>query len=302
MTPMSGALDWLAVGDVAEERPASGPAILGGGAARLAAHAAALSARTALVAKLGSDEAGRRVREALERLKVDLRWLRDAPGLRTTIWHQPDRDPQQRRVERGADLSLRLDELPPTSVSAALTVVSGYSLSVEPARSAALGALSGASARGGRSALLLEADLLWWTNARMTRRVLEPALAAADSVALQAADARALFGAVDDREALRLLAGMGPRVVYLAEQDGSVLLREGGRIHSCPAALGEDAPRDRYAGPAAFWVALAHRSAPRKAAADSIRYAQSVRRAGAPRQPHPSLPAAGRVREGLSRL
>ena len=289
MTPMSGALDWLAVGDVAEERTtASGPGILGGGAARLTAHAAALRARTALVGKVGADEAGHRVRDSLERLRVDLRWLREAPGLRTTIWHQPDGEPQLRRVERGADLALRLDELPPPSVTAALTVVSGYSLSVEPARSAALGAITGAKARGGRSALLLEADLLWWTNARMTRRVLEPALDGVDSVALQASDARVLFGAADGREALRLLAEMGPRLVYLAEQDGSVLLREGGRVHWCPAQAGEEAPRDRYAGPAAFWVALAHRAAPRKAAADSVRYAQSVRRAGAPRQPAPA--------------
>jgi sugar/nucleoside kinase (ribokinase family) len=289
MTPMSGALDWLAVGDVAEERAtASGPGILGGGAARLTAHAAALRARTALVGKVGADEAGHRVRDSLERLRVDLRWLREAPGLRTTIWHQPDGEPQLRRVERGADLALRLDELPPPSVAAALTVVSGYSLSVEPARSAALGAITGAKARGGRSALLLEADLLWWTNARMTRRVLEPALDGVDSVALQASDARVLFGAADGREALRLLAEMGPRLVYLAEQDGGVLLREGGRVHWCPAQAGEDAPRDRYAGPAAFWVALAHRAAPRKAAADSVRYAQSVRRAGAPRQPAPA--------------
>jgi fructokinase len=289
MTPMSGGLDWLAVGDVAEERAAGdSPGILGGGAARLVAHAAALRAHAALVAKLGGDDAGRRVRDSLERLRVDLRWLRDAPDLRTTIWHQPDGEPQLRRLERGADLALRLDELPPMSVRAALTVVSGFSLSVEPARSAAIGALTGAAARAGRSALLLEADLLWWTNARMTRRVLEPALAAADSVALQAADARVLFGTADGRQAVRLLADLGPRLVYLAQPDGSVLLRDGGRIHTCLADPTQDAPRDRYAGPAAFWVALAHRTAPRKAAADSVRYAQSVRRAGAPRQPaHP---------------
>jgi sugar/nucleoside kinase (ribokinase family) len=286
MTPMSGGLDWLAVGDAAEERTAAeGAGILGGGAARLVAHAAALQARTALVAKVGTDDAGRRVRDSLERLRVDLRWLREAPDQRTTVWHQPDAEPQLRRLERGADLALRLDELPPMSVRAALTVVSGYSLSVEPARSAALGALTGAAARGGRSGLLLQADLLWWTNARMTRRVLEPALAAAESVALQAADLRVLFGDVDSREAVRMVADMGPRLVYLAESDGSVLLRDAGRTHAYPADPKEDAPRDRYAGPAAFWVALAHRTAPRKAAADSVRYAQSVRRAGAPRQP-----------------
>jgi 2-dehydro-3-deoxygluconokinase len=284
MTPMSGALDWLAVGDIAEERGTNDHRILGGGAARLAAHAAALGARTALVAKLGDDEVGRRMSEGLERLNVDLRWLRHVPGLRTTVWHDPDAAPAVRRVDRGADLALRLDELPPLSVSAALVVVSGYSLSVEPARSAALGALATARTRGGRAALLLDAQLLWWTNARMTRRVLEPAIMAAESVALQEADARVLFGPVDNRQAVRLLGEMGPRLVYLAEPDGSVLLRDGGRAATLPAHPGGGAPRDRYAGAAAFWVGLAKRMAPRKAAADSIRYAQSVRRAGAPRQ------------------
>jgi sugar/nucleoside kinase (ribokinase family) len=282
---MSGALDWLAVGDVAEERTTDGLAILGGGAARLVAHAAALGLRTTLVAKLGEDDEGRHVRDALERLKVDLRWLRTAPGMRTTVWHQPDGQAQDRRVDRGADLALRLDELPPISVTAALTVVCGYSLSVEPARSAALGALTMARARTGHSALLLEADLLWWTNARMTRRVLEPALGAADSVALTAADAHVLFGPVDGREALRLTAEMGPRLVYLAQPDGSVLLRDGGRVYSFPA---DGVARDRFAGPAAFWAGLAQKSAPRKAALDAVRYASSVRRAGAPRAPHPS--------------
>ncbi len=280
MTPMSGALDWLAVGDVAEERGPDGSAILGGGAARLAAHAAALRARIALVAKVGDDDTGRRVRDALERLKVDLRWLRSGGAMPTTVWHEPDGQPQRRRVERGADLTLRLDELPPASVPAALTVVSGYSLSVEPARSAALGALAGARARGARAALLIEADLLWWTNARMMRRVLEPALASVDSVALQTLDARVLFGAVSGREAVRLVAAMGPRVVYLAEADGSVVLREGGRIHGCPADRTAGAPKDRYAGAAAFWVGLARQAPARKAAADSVRYAQSVRRPG----------------------
>src|SRR5437868_3409133 len=288
MTPMSGALDWLAVGDVAEERGTESSAILGGGAARLAAHAAVLRARVALVAKVGEDDSGRRVRDALERLKVDLRWLRSGPAMRTTVWHEPDGQLQRRRVERGADLALRLDELPPPSVPAALTVVSGYSLSVEPARSAALGALTMARARSGHSALLLEADLLWWTNARMTRRVLEPALSAADSVALTAADAHALFGPVDGREAVRLIAEMGPRLVYLALADGGVLLRDASRVYAYPA---DEVARDRYAGPAAFWVGLAQKVAPRKAALDSVRYAQSVRRAGAPRQPH-ALPAA----------
>src|SRR2546430_14585928 len=140
MTPMSGALDWLAVGDVAEERGTDSSAILGGGAARLAAHAAALRARVSLVAKMGEDDAGRRVRDALERLKVDLRWLRSAPAMRTTVWHEPDGQPQRRRVERGADLALRLDEIPPLSVAAPLCVVLLPSTASLPARPPPAGA------------------------------------------------------------------------------------------------------------------------------------------------------------------
>jgi len=278
---MTGVFDWLAVGDVAEERTGTGPPILGGGAARLAAHAAAMKASVALVAKVGDDEAGRRVREALERLRVDVRWLDRAAGLRTTVWHDVDGRPQLRRLERGADLALRLDELPPARVApAVLTVVAGYSLSVEPARSAAIGALTGAKARGGHAALLVEAELLWWTNARMTRRVLEPALRAADSVALRLADARVLVGESDARKAARSIAAIGPRVVYLSSDGGGVVLQEGGRQYQFPS---DPTPPDRYAGPAAFWVGIARGAPPKTAAPASVRYALSVRRAGAPR-------------------
>lgn len=279
---MSGAFDWLAVGDVAEERTGSSPPILGGGAARLAAHAASLKASVALVGKVGNDEPARRVRDALERLRVDIRWLGRAAGMRTTVWHDVDGRPQLRRVDRGADLALRLDELPPArEAPAALTVVGGYSLSVEPARSAAIGALMSAKARGGRAALLVEAELLWWTNARMTRRVLEPALEAADSVALRLADARVLVGEADVRQAARSLAAMGPRIVYLTDDGGGVVLQEGSRLYHFPS----DPPSpDRYAGPAAFWVGLARGSPAKAAAADSVRYTRSVRRPGAPRQ------------------
>ncbi|TMD41375.1 MAG: hypothetical protein E6I88_07745 [Chloroflexi bacterium] len=277
MTPMSGALDWLAVGDIAEERGSGGQATIGGGAGRLVAHAAALKASIAVVGKVGDDEAGRHLRDGLSRLNVDVRWLRSAPGVPTTVWIGRDGDPTARRVARGADLGLRLDELPPRSVTAALTVVSGFSLSVEPARSAAMGALSSAFARGGRSALLVEAALLWSTNARMTRRVLEPALALSDSVALSSADAEILFGLIPGRQVLRLVAELGPRVVYLTQADGSVLVREAGRVHAFAATARERVISDPAAGPAAFWVGLAHRQAAAKAAEASLRFASARR-------------------------
>jgi sugar/nucleoside kinase (ribokinase family) len=273
MTPMAEALDWLAVGDVAEERSHDNHPAIGGTAGRLVAHAASLKASTAIVGKVGTDEPADRVRDGLARMRVELRWLRVMSAGKTTIWFGADGPPQQRRVERGADLNLRLDELPPASVKARLTVVSGYSLSVEPSRSAAMGALSGAPARGGRAALLVDAQLLWSTNSRMTRRVLEPALAAADSIALTDADARLLVGLSAGREATRLLAGLGPRIVYLVEADGSVMVREGGRIHRAPAPPSAAARRDRLAGPAAFWVALAQNLPVATALSRSARYA-----------------------------
>lgn len=258
MTPMSGAFDWLAVGDVAEERNANDQPAIGGIAARLTVYAASLNAATAIVGKVGDDEPGRRVRGALQQLNIDVRWLQTVRGSRTTVWTGPDGQAQRRRIEQGVDLNLRLDELPPPSIKANLTVVSGYSLAAEPARSAAMGALSGAARRGGRSALLLEAELLWATNARVTRRVLEPALAQAESVALTEADGRLLFGSVTGKQALKSVAALGPRIIYLTEADGGVLVREGNRVHAMHVN-GASSDVDHLAGLAAFWVALSRK-------------------------------------------
>src|ERR1700740_2384502 len=135
MTAMRGAFDWLAVGDLAEERGTGNQSTIGGGIGRLVAHAAMLKASIALVSKVGEDQAAHHLRDALGRLSVDLHWLRSAPEGPTTVWLGRHGERQPRRVERGGELGLLLDELPPRSVAAALTVVSGYSLSVEPARS-----------------------------------------------------------------------------------------------------------------------------------------------------------------------
>jgi len=274
---MSGAIDWLAVGDIAEDRTPGNQSVIGGGAGRLVLYAAGLGASAALVGKIGDDAAGRHLRDALNRLHVDLQWLRTAPGLQTTSWFGRDADPQHRRVERGADLGLRLDELPPHSVSAALTVVSGYSLSVEPARSAVMGALAQAPGRGGRAALLVEAELLWWMNARITRRVLEPALALAHSVALTSADAAVLFGAMPARDLVRAIGQMGPRIVYLMEADGSVMVREGGRVHRVTGTHPDGASEHATAAAASFWVALARGQPVVKAAETSVRYREGRR-------------------------
>lgn len=288
MTPMSGAIDWLAVGDIAEERSSGNQSAIGGGAGRLVQHAAALNASIALVGKVGDDPAGRHLRDALTRLHVNLQWLRTAPGVPTTSWISREGDPHQRRVARGADLGLRLDELPARSVAATLTVVSGYSLSVEPARSAVMGALAQAPARGGRAALLLEAELLWWMNARITRRVLEAALALADSVVLTAADAAVLFGTMPGRQVIRALARLGPRIVYLMEADGSVLVREGGRVHHLASTHPDGARSQATAAAASFWVGLAQRQPVLKAAEASVRYAEGRRSLAAAKRSRPS--------------
>lgn len=259
-----------------------GHLVLGGGGALLAAHGAALGAGVALCGKTGSDEAGEIVRAALSRLRVNLEWLGTVAGARTTTWHEMAGRAGSRRVDRGADISLRLDEVPPAwAVPAHLTLVSGYSLSVEPARSAAVGALQSAPARGGRAALQLDAELLWWTNPRMTRKVLEPALAAAHSIALTASDARTLFGPrATGRDAVRELAALGPHLVLMVDDAGSVLLQEGGRLH---LLSGGDHGQvgDRHAGPAAFWVALTRGMPARRAALLAQRHALRSGRPGA---------------------
>src|SRR5579864_264492 len=121
---MPAAFDWLGVGDVALERPddRSPTGALGGAAARLTAHAALRGLTTALVAKTGDDAAGRTVRAALTRVGIDLRFAVVAAGQRTTVWRDALGAPDRRRLERGCDLLLRLDEIPPpASLRARLT-------------------------------------------------------------------------------------------------------------------------------------------------------------------------------------
>src|SRR5438552_2779101 len=85
-------------------------------------------------------------------------------------------------------------------------------------------ALGGAAPQG-------EADLLWAANARMTRRVLEPALSGAQWVGLTSADAAVLFGPrVTGREAVAAIGRLGPVLVYLARDDGGVELLDGDRV------------------------------------------------------------------------
>ncbi|MDQ6710240.1 MAG: carbohydrate kinase family protein [Candidatus Dormibacteraeota bacterium] len=283
MTPMSAVFDWLAVGDLGLEDSGTNPdPVLGGAAARLALHASALGAHVALVAKVGDDDLGRRAQELLRRTRVDLRWVRRVAGVRTTAYHEGVGRPGGWQVDRGADATLRLDELPsPSSAPAKLVVVSGYSLCVEPARSTALGALRTARARQARAALFLPAEQLWQTNARMTLRLVEPAIALAHTVALSQRDVSVLFGKpLEPREALRRLSELGPRLIYLAADDGAAWLRDGARAYRCDAPGGHQ-PRDRYAAPAAFWVELARATPSRKAADAAVAYAQSIRRPAA---------------------
>ncbi|MDQ6884567.1 MAG: carbohydrate kinase family protein [Candidatus Dormibacteraeota bacterium] len=282
---MSGIFDWLAVGDLGLQSSATNAdPVLGGAAARLALHAAALGAQVALVAKVGDDDPGRRTQELLRRTTIDVRWVHRAAGVRTTAYHDRVGQPTAWRIDRGADATLRLDELPsPSAAPAKLVVVSGYSLCVEPSRSAALGALRTATSRQAAAALFLPAEQLWQTNARMTARLVEPALALAQTLALSQPDAAVLFNAsLAPREALRRLSELGPRLIYLAADDGTVWLRDGARAHRC-RTTGVHQPRDRYAGPAAFWVELARGTRPRKAAETAVAYAHGGRRpAGLP--------------------
>ena len=284
---MPAAFDWLGVGDVALERPQdrSATRALGGTAARLTAHAAVRGLTTALVAKTGDDAAGRIVRAALARVGVDLHFSPVASGQRTTVLRDARGPAGLRRLERGCDLLLRLDEIPPPSVlRARLTVVSGYSLSIEPARSAALGALATAAARGARAALQLDAELLWSANARMARRVLEPALASAQWVGLTAADAAVLFGTRTTAPQVAAAIGrLGPTLVYLAAADGGLELLDGDRHHTLPPGR-HGIPADRLAGPAAFFAGVLLGLTPRKAGQAALEYAHLARRPS-PRKP-----------------
>ncbi|WP_448627898.1 carbohydrate kinase family protein [Geodermatophilus sp. URMC 64] len=223
----------LVVGDVATDvvavldgEPAPGsdrPAAIrtrgGGAGANVAVHLARLGVPVQLAACVGDDPAGAVLAAELDAAGVRSA-LRTVPGTPTgTIVSLVEPDGQRSMLaDRGANLALRPDDVPPVAPGGHLHL-SGYTLLDEPSRAAGLAALT-AAADVGATVSVDPASTGPLRRYGVDRWLADTA--AATLVLPNAEEARLLTGCSDVADAARALAARHPAVAVSLGADGGL--------------------------------------------------------------------------------
>lgn len=234
---------------------------LGGSAANVAVASARHGRHTALISRTGADEFGRYLRDELERLGVDSRYVSTVPGLPTPITfceiHPPDHFPITfYRYPKAPDLEIETEELDEEAISESeLFWVTTTGLSDEPSRSAHRRALE-VRGRGGHTVLDLDYREAFWASREDTRREISQVLDRVSIVVGNLEECEVAVGKSDPVEIAEALFERGPVVVIVKlGRDGVMGFDESGAVSV--AAVQVDVVNGLGAGDA-FGGALCH--------------------------------------------
>jgi 5-dehydro-2-deoxygluconokinase len=193
---------------------------LGGTATNVAVAAARLGRRTAVLTKVGPDDFGGYVRDALRDFGVDPSFVGTAEGLLTPVVFcalDPPEDPPLLfyRLPTAPDLTLEPDDVPWDVVTdVPLFWVTGTGVSVEPARSTQLEMLRRRSAQsrpepGRWSVLDLDWRPMFWPSPQDARREYEQMLDYVNVAVGNRAEVEVAVGTADPEQAARRLLDHG---------------------------------------------------------------------------------------------
>lgn len=209
---------------------------LGGSAANVAVAAARHGRRTALISRTGADEFGRYLRDELERLGVDNRFVSTVPSLPTPITfceiHPPDHFPITfYRYPKAPDMEIRPEELDIDVIASSdLFWMTTTGLSDEPSRSAHHLALE---ARGEPGHTILDLDYreAFWDSPEEARGQIDEILAKVSIVVGNLRECEVAVGETDPVEIAKRLLDRGPRVVIVKlGPDGVMGFDESGTV------------------------------------------------------------------------
>lgn len=188
---------------------------LGGSAANVAVAAARHGRRTALISRTGADDFGRFLREELERLDVDNRYVTAVPSLPTPLTfceiHPPDYFPITfYRYPKAPDMEIRPDELDGEALAESdLFWLTTTGLSEEPSRSAHQEALR---MRAGRGVTILDLDYreAFWASPDDARSEISKVLPEVDLVVGNLTECQVAVGRTDPESVAAALLDSGP--------------------------------------------------------------------------------------------
>ncbi|MEU4268495.1 5-dehydro-2-deoxygluconokinase [Streptomyces sp. NPDC026092] len=201
---------------------------LGGSPANVAVAAARLGRRTALVSRTGADPFGEYLHQELRGFGVDDRWVTAVGEYPTPVTFceifPPDDFPIHfYRQPKAPDLEIRPEELDLAAIRAARAFwVTGTGLSVEPSRTATLGALR---ERGGADLTVLDLD--WrptlWPDPAEAGPLYREALASATVAVGNLDECEVATGEREPYAAARALLAAGVRLAVVKQGPKGVL-------------------------------------------------------------------------------
>jgi 5-dehydro-2-deoxygluconokinase len=212
---------------------------LGGTATNVAVGAARLGRRAALLTRVGDDEFGAYVREALAGFGVDPAYVGRHPQLLTPVVFcalDPPEDPPLYfyRQPIAPDLTLTADDVPWDVVrDVPLLWITGTGLSTEPARGTQLEMLarrgrpsSATAAAGGPRHTVVDLDWrpMFWESARAARPLYTRMLEQATVAVGNRDEVEVAVGSRDPREAAERLLGLGLEVAFVKQGADGVLV------------------------------------------------------------------------------
>jgi 5-dehydro-2-deoxygluconokinase len=207
---------------------------LGGTATNVAVGAARLGRRTAVLTKVGPDDFGTYVREALTGFGVDASYVGTAPDLLTPVVFcalNPPEDPPLLfyRLPTAPDLTLTAADVPWDLVAdVALLWVTGTGVSVEPARQTQLDMLAHRgrpdSSAGRWTVLDLDWRSMFWPSPQDARREYERLLENVTVAVGNRAEVEVAVGTADPEEAARRLLDRGVEIALVKKGADGVLV------------------------------------------------------------------------------
>jgi 5-dehydro-2-deoxygluconokinase len=205
---------------------------LGGTATNVAVGAARLGRQTAVLTKVGLDDFGAYVREALAGFGVDPSYVGTAPDLLTPVVFcalDPPEDPPLLfyRLPTAPDLTLTEADVPRQLVAdVPLLWVTGTGVSVEPARSTQLAMLEHRDrpAPGRWTVLDLDWRPMFWPSPEDARREYELMLEHVNVVVGNRAEVEVAVGTAEPEEAARRLLARGIEIAFVKKGGAGVLV------------------------------------------------------------------------------
>lgn len=207
---------------------------LGGTATNVAVAAARLGRRTAVLTKVGPDDFGGYVRNALTDFGVDARYVGTAPDLMTPVVFcalDPPEDPPLLfyRLPTAPDLTLTPADVPwELVIEVPLLWVTGTGASVEPARQTQLEMLARRgrprSGEGRWTVLDLDWRPMFWPSPQDARREYERLLEHVTVAVGNRSEVEVAVGTADPEEAARRLLDHGVELALVKQGAAGVLV------------------------------------------------------------------------------